>query len=69
MTYPLSFVTKMGSSFGLSVVMYLGGKLAQDFLIGGLFITFEGCSEDLCTFFFFLFRYIILLYIGLVTVQ
>ena len=26
-TYPLSFVTKKGSSFGVRVVMYLGGEL------------------------------------------
>ena len=52
-------MTKRGSSFGLRAVMYLGGELALDFLIGGVFISFE-CSEDLCTFLFFLFRYIIL---------
>ena len=46
--------------------MYLGGELALDFLIGGVFISFEGCSEDLCTFIFFLFRYIILFYTDLV---
>ena len=27
-TYPLSFITKRGSSFGMRVVMYLGGELA-----------------------------------------
>ena len=27
-TYPLSFVTKRGSNFGIRVVMYLGGELA-----------------------------------------
>ena len=27
-TYPLSFVTKRGSNFGMRVVMYIGGELA-----------------------------------------
>ena len=45
MTYHLSFVTKRGSSFGMRVVMYLGG----------LSFVFEGCSEDICSFLFFLF--------------
>ena len=60
---------KRGSSFGLRAVMYLGGELALDFLIGEVFISFEECSEDLCTFLFFLLRYIIFLYIGLMTIQ
>ena len=67
MTYPLSFVTKRRSSFGLRVVMYLGEKLAQDIFDKGSVCIFEGCSKDLCTFLFFIFSYIILLYIGLVT--
>ena len=45
-------MTKMGSSFGLRAVMYLRGELALDFLIGGVFISFEECSEDLCILFF-----------------
>ena len=69
MTCPLSFVTKIGSSFGLKVVMFLGGELAYNFLIGGVFISFKGCSEDLCIFIFSLFRYSVLLYTGLVTIQ
>ena len=37
--YPLSFVTKRGNSFGMGVVMYLGGELAKNiFVIGGVFI-------------------------------
>ena len=47
--------------------MYLGGELVEDFLIGGVFISFKGCSEDICTFLFFLCSYIIFLYIDLVT--
>ena len=27
-TYPLSFVTKRGNSFGIRVIMHLGGELA-----------------------------------------
>ena len=38
MTYPLSFVTKRERSFGLRVVMYLGGGLAYDILIEEVFI-------------------------------
>ena len=68
MTYPLSFVTKRGSSFGLRVVMYLGGVLALDILIRGVSFVFEGCSEDFCTFFFLYLSYIILLYTDLVTI-
>ena len=38
-TFPLSFVTKRGSSFGMKVVMYWGGELVYDiFVIGGVFI-------------------------------
>ena len=48
MTCPLSFVTKRGNILGMKVVMYLGGELILDFLIGGVFITFEGYSEDIC---------------------
>ena len=54
MTYPLSFVTKRRSSFGLRVVMYLRKVLAYDILIGGVSFVFKGCSEDLCTFLFFI---------------
>ena len=32
-------MTKRGSSFGLRAVMYLGGELALDFLIGEVFIS------------------------------
>ena len=38
-TYLLSFVTKRGSSFGMKVVMYLGGELVlRRFLLGGMSI-------------------------------
>ena len=53
-TYPLSFVTKRGSSFGMRIVMYLGRELVyMRFFLGGVYcIYFEGCSEDLCIFSF-----------------
>ena len=33
MTYPLSFMTKRGSSFGMRVVLYLGGELVYDIFV------------------------------------
>ena len=39
----------------MRVVLYLGGQLVQDFfLLGEVFIDFEGCSEVLMYFIFFL---------------
>ena len=40
-------MTKKGSNLGMRVVLYLGGELVYDifFLLGGVFIHFEGCSE------------------------
>ena len=42
--------------------MYLGGELVYEiFLLGGVFILFEGCSEDLCiVFLLFFYRYVVL---------
>ena len=40
MTHPLSFVTKMGSSFGMRVILYLGGELVYDIFVGGSVYTF-----------------------------
>ena len=49
-------MTKRGSSFDLRVVIYIGGELVYEiFLLGGVFIFFEGCNEDLCIFFLFFF--------------
>ena len=62
-------MTKRGSSFGLRAVMYLGGELALDFLIGEVFISFEECSEDLFILFFsFCLNTLSFLYTGLVTI-
>ena len=40
----------------MRVVMYIGGKLAQEIFVRGSVYFFEGCSEDLCIFFFSSFR-------------
>ena len=49
---PLSLVTKRGSSFVLRVV-YLRGRVSiRPFLLGGVLILFEGCSEDNMYFLF-----------------
>ena len=40
MTCPLSFMTKRGSSFGMRVVLYLGGELAYDIFVRGSVRTF-----------------------------
>ena len=69
MTYPLSFMTKGGSSFGMMrVVLYLGGELALDFFLLGGVIFFRDVVRILCIFLFSLFSYIILLYTSLVTI-
>ena len=63
MTYPLSFVTKRGSSFGMMrIVLYLGGELAYDIFVRGSVYILRDVVSILCTFLFFLFGYIILLY-------
>ena len=68
MTYPLSFVTKRGSSFGFESSLVLRGRVSiGHFLLGGVFIDLEGCSEVYMYFFLF-FLYISLLYTGLVTI-
>ena len=62
MTYPLSFVTKRGSSFGYksSHVLRVRVSIGDIFVRGSVFL-YEGCSEDfLYLFFSFLFRYIVL---------
>ena len=68
MAYPLSFITKGGVVLGLRIVLYLEGELVYDFfLLWGVFIPFEGCSE-VYVYFSFLSLYISLLYTGLVTI-
>ena len=68
MTYPLLFVTKRESSFRMiRVVLYLGGELAYDiFFVRGSVYILRDVVRILCTFLFFIFSYIILLYTGLV---
>ena len=63
-------MTKRGSSFGMRVVLYLGGELAQDiFVRGSVYIFFfRDVVSILCLFLFSLFSYSILLYTGLVTI-
>ena len=70
MTYPLLFVTKRESSFRMiRVVLYLGGELAYGiFFVRGSVYILRDVVRILCTFLFFIFSYIILLYTGLVTI-
>ena len=57
-SYPLSFVTKRGSSFDMRVVRHRGRVSIGDFCDRGS--VYKGCSEDfLYLFFSFQFRYII----------
>ena len=60
MTYPLSFVTKRGSSFRYKSIHVLRGRVSiGDIFVRGFF--FFRCSEDfLYLFFSFYFRYIVL---------
>ena len=45
MTYPLSFVTKMGSSFGHESSNVLrGGVSIREIFVKGIVFVFEGCS-------------------------
>ena len=58
----LSFVTKNGSSFGYESSHVIKGRVSiGDFLLRGVSILVEGCSEDFCILFFSIFyRYIVL---------
>ena len=69
-THPLSFMTKRGSSFGIMrVVLYLRERVSIGFfLLAGVIYFFRDVVRILCIFLFSLFSYIILLYIGLVTI-
>ena len=52
----------------MRVVMYLGGELACDLFVRGSVLHFlRDVVRTYVSFLFFLFRYIIFLYIGLVT--
>ena len=46
-------MTEKGSSFGMRVVMFLGGELAYNIFDRGC-LYFEGCSEVIMYFLFFL---------------
>ena len=68
MTYPLSFVTKRGSSFGFESSLVIRGRVSiGHFLLGGMIIDLQGCSE-VYMYFYFLSFYISLMYIGFVTI-
>ena len=45
MTYPLSFVTKKGSSFRFESSLVLRGRVSMTFLLEAMFILFEGFNE------------------------
>ena len=62
MTYPLSFMTKRGSSFGYESSHILKEKVSiRDYFVRGSVFVYEGCSENfLYLFFSFYFRYIVL---------
>ena len=53
MIYPLSFVTKRGSSFGYESSNVLKGRVNIGYFCQGKCFSFEECSEDLCIFFLF----------------
>ena len=52
MTCPLSLVTKRGVVLDESSLVFRGRVSIGLFLIGGVFILFEGCSEDYMYFSF-----------------
>ena len=53
MTYPLSFVTKRGSSFGYESSHVLRGRVSiGDIFVRGSVFLYEGCSEDFLYLFF-----------------
>ena len=62
MTYPLSFMTKRGSSFGYESNHILKEKVSiRYYFVRGSVFVYEGCSENfLYLFFSFYFRYIVL---------
>ena len=63
MTYPLSFMTKRGSSFGYESSHILKEKVSiRDYFVRGSVFVYEGRSENfLYLFFSFYFRYIVLI--------
>ena len=66
LTYPLSLMTKSGSSFDMRVVIYIGGVSIGDFWDRGNVYTMRDVVRFLCIFFSFF--YIYLMYIGFVTI-
>ena len=47
----------MESSFGYESSHIHRGRVSIGvFFLGGVFVFYEGCSEDLCIFFFFFYR-------------
>ena len=67
MTWPLSFVTKRGSSFGYKSTHILRGRVSiGDFLLGGVFIL-RDVVRTFCIFSFLYPLDTLFLYIGLVT--
>ena len=59
---------KGGGALGMRVVMYLGGDLAYVLFVRGSVLHFlRDVVRTYVSFLFFLFRYIIFLYIGLMT--
>ena len=51
-SFPLSLMTKKGSSFDMKVVNLRGRVSIGPFFLGGVLIHFEGCSEDSMYLFF-----------------
>ena len=52
---PFVVMTKRGSNFGFGSSLVLKGRVSiGHFLLGGVFIDLEGCSEVLMYFLFFL---------------
>ena len=65
MTYPLTFVTKKENSFGIRVVLYLGGELVYEIFVKGSVYTF---LRDVVRFLCISFLNFYFIYIGLVTI-
>ena len=65
-TYLLSFITKMGSSFGYENSHVLGGELVYEIFVRGSVYILRNVVRLLCIFFSFF--YIYLMYTSLVTI-
>ena len=62
MTYPLSFVTKRGSSFRYESSHVLKEKVSIGLFERGSVFVYEGCSENFLYFFFSFFLDILFLH-------